>query len=385
MFCREICPADAAVVAGACPDVSALKKTHSRVLLLPVDVLVPRLQVALQFPFPFLVTHQQVHPAALPESRRACRHAVAGAPATRIARLLRVVHIVEVPEERQTRLVRKTQAEHLAHESVMRPVAALGVGNPSRGILTFQVHVHHQRILALLLRTAPQVSVGGLLLVHLHLVHHIGRQVFERNSRVALEEVLTVDQQVAHEFPVHGDAAAVLYLHARQLFHQSVEHRSFRQLEGIGVVDQRVVLHHHHHLRGLHHGLFQLISLLQQDCSRPNAIFPATSLHGDRHCLLFISFLAETQYHGRYSSSHLDYSISNHWKITRPIRIISRTLHRIKDFLHLSCPAQHFNFHLRQRLTGKIVIHTARNLKTVIYHNARISLGLKKQQAKYDI
>ncbi len=94
-------------------------------------------------------------------------------------------------------------------------------------------------------------------MVRLYALHHIGRQVFEGYVGIAVKEVLSVDQQIAHAIAVDRDDAAGIQFHAGQTGYQLVEHGAFGEVEGIGVVHNGVALHHHHHAGCRNGGLVQ--------------------------------------------------------------------------------------------------------------------------------
>ena len=174
-------------------------------------------------------------------------------PVAPLSRPSRVVGVVDVSEHGQARAVREAQGEEPSQIFVLRAVCRLRVGYPADGVLLLEVHVHHQRAVGFL--PSRKLFQIRLLLEHLYLVHHVGRQVLEGDFRVTPEEVLAVDEQVADDPAVHGDHAVVLQLGPRQLFDERVEHGALRQLEGVGVVYDGVPLHHHLDFRGRHHGL----------------------------------------------------------------------------------------------------------------------------------
>ena len=88
--------------------------------------------------------------------------------------------------------------------------------------------------------------------IDLDFVHRVSGQILDRHLGAAREEVLAVHEQAVHPAAVHRDDPVFFQFHAGQHGDELVEHRPFGQLEGVGVVDERVPFHHHHQLRGLH-------------------------------------------------------------------------------------------------------------------------------------
>ena len=82
---------------------------------------------------------------------------------------------------------------------------------------------------------AAQVVVVGGAVVHLDVLHRIGRQVLECYLGVSGKEVLAVHHQTLNKLAVHLDLT-VLQLSTGQLGYQRVEHRAFGQLKGGGIV-----------------------------------------------------------------------------------------------------------------------------------------------------
>ena len=139
------------------------------------------------------------------------------------------------------------ESEDTSQIAVLRAHAALGIQQIAAMILTFQTHIHH---VVLLLHVAPHhLTLTGTLVIHLHVLHDVVRQVVEHYLVVALEEVLAVECQVIHLLPVDVDVAVALQFCPRHLAHQSVEHRPFRQVEGRGVIHDGVTTIGNLHLR----------------------------------------------------------------------------------------------------------------------------------------
>ena len=83
------------------------------------------------------------------------------------------------------------------------------------------------------------------IVVGLHLIDHIRRQVLHHGVVVARHEVTTVELELAHFLTVDADLAVVVDLRTGERLHQSLNHRTFRHTEGIGVIDYRIVADHH--------------------------------------------------------------------------------------------------------------------------------------------
>ena len=142
----------------------------------------------------------------------------------------------------------EAQPEQLRLVAVAASASHVGIGNVAFVVLAFQVDVHHQRLVA---RITPKKPCGlARLVVHLHGLHRVGRQVLERHEGVALEEVAAIEEQARHEPPIDIDAPIVVQRNARQLAHKGMEHAALGQRERVGVVDHSVATLKHLDLGG---------------------------------------------------------------------------------------------------------------------------------------
>ena len=109
----------------------------------------------------------------------------------------------------------------------------------------------------------------------------VGGQVLEHELAVVAEELLAVEQQVVHELAFVVDASVRLHLHARQLTDECVEHGTFGQDEGVGVVDDGVALVVELYLRGGDGHLFHCAGLWRQVEGRQTAFVLAPAYFVD--------------------------------------------------------------------------------------------------------
>ena len=190
-----------------------------------------------------------------------------GRPFTLLTGCAVIVQVIGIGKEHQSRMVVKPHAEESAKKLSVVPALLIpveresptpfGIGYPSPCILLLQPHIHHQQLLRRLL-LGLSLHVVRHPLITRHVLHHIGRHVLQQQFAVAVEEVLPVQQHRVDGFPVHIDDTALFHRHARQFLDEFVEHRAFCQIEGIGIIDERVAIHVELQLRRLHHHLVQL-------------------------------------------------------------------------------------------------------------------------------
>ena len=148
----------------------------------------------------------------------------------------------------------EAQAEALQLVTVVGAIARLQVRRAADAVFPLQDDVHRVFLLVLVVDAEVFVLLR-LLLIDLDVLHREVRQVLEHNLVLALEEVGTVERQIVYLLAVDKDLAIVLQFHTGQLFDESVEHRAFGHVEGVGIEYQRIAAPHHFYFRGLHHHL----------------------------------------------------------------------------------------------------------------------------------
>ena len=190
---------------------------------------------------------------------------------SRIARVLPVavvvvvavaIDIVRVAEEGDARLRREAQGKGTGVVVVVGAVARRGICNPSDAVLPFQYHVNGQLPLDAVEVLGTHAHHGqplGCPFIDFHVLHHIGGQVVECHLGIALEEIFAVDQQALHLAAIDEDLPVGLQSHAWQHGDELVKHGTRLQLEGVGMIDHRVAVHHHLNLCGRDRHLAQRV------------------------------------------------------------------------------------------------------------------------------
>ena len=163
--------------------------------------------------------------------------------------------IVGIGIDRYARLRREAQGEEAPQPSGVRSAAGFHISQPSNLILSFERHIHHET--SVIHFSSHHLAHFALLVVELDILHRICGQVVEHDVVVAFEEILPVEQQALHLFPVDEDSSVALQPRPRELPHQCVEHGTFRQIESVGVVYERVAPRIEFNFRGCHGGLSQ--------------------------------------------------------------------------------------------------------------------------------
>ena len=98
--------------------------------------------------------------------------------------------------------------------------------------------------------------------IDLDLADRIGRQVLQSHLRIATEEIPAVDKQALDEPPVDKYLSVSRQPCPRQSGDECVEHAAFRQIEGVGIVHNRITAHHHLYLRSLDGHLLQFVNIM---------------------------------------------------------------------------------------------------------------------------
>ena len=141
-------------------------------------------------------------------------------PCRCLTRTAVVIEVVEIAEERHTRVVGEAQGKESGQIAVMGAATSLYVGNPSSVVLFLERHVHDVSLITEFLM--EMLAEHARLVIDLYVFHHVGRQVVEHDFMVLGEE----EQQTLHILAVDIDASVVLELHARHLSDETVEHAS---------------------------------------------------------------------------------------------------------------------------------------------------------------
>ena len=187
-----------------------------------------------------------------------------------------LVDVVEIAEQRGTQVVGEVETEQTGEVGFFSLLFAqsathFGVGHRAVVVFAFQRHVH--RVFTLFDITSQQTALVGLCFEHLDFLDRVVGQVVEHDTVASTEEVLAVEREVVNLAPVDEDLSVALQLHARQLLDESVEHRTFRHIERIGIIHHRVAAIGNLHLGGSHSHLVQLLfPSNQQTISRPSPV-----------------------------------------------------------------------------------------------------------------
>ena len=179
---------------------------------------------------------------------------------TAFARRAVVVQVVGIGIDADARMVAEAHGKETGEEALVTATSCLHIAEPSDGVFLLQLHIHDV-VLVVLLVAAQPLGLLGEFVVDLHFLHSVGRQVVEHHGVVATEELLAVEQQALHELAVVVYLSVLLQFHAWHLLDEGIEHGAFSQLEGVGIVDQRVATIVEHHLRCRHLHLLQGVAL----------------------------------------------------------------------------------------------------------------------------
>ena len=168
----------------------------------------------------------------------------------------REVAVVDIVGITHKRIAHGTKGFHGRQSDAVAPIRAdakVGIGLQTFAHASLGHKLQHEVVVTVVQSRHPcQVA---LLLVSLHLVNHIRRQVLHHCIVVARHEVATVHLEFPHALAVDADLAVVVNLRARQCLHQRLDDAALGNTEGVGIVHHRVVLHQHLRQIGGYHRL----------------------------------------------------------------------------------------------------------------------------------
>ena len=122
----------------------------------------------------------------------------------------------------------------------MGAYTGFGIRQPANLVFMFQNHVHHES--AVIQIHLQSLAAFACLVVELHMLHGIARQIVQQYGIVAFEKVLSVEQYALHLLSVYKNTPIALQLHTGKLFHKRIQHRALCQIEGICIIDERIPL-----------------------------------------------------------------------------------------------------------------------------------------------
>ena len=169
--------------------------------------------------------------------------------------LIVAVHIVAARISGEAVQVMDLHAEQAGHVAFVCASPQLCVSHGRLVVFTLEPHIHHQSLEVPLAFIAREAVLR--LLVHLHVLHHIGGQIGKEGLPVIVEEVLSVEQQGVHQ-PSVGIDFPVLEFQTGHLLEDVIQHEAVLRHESIGIVYQRVVLEIELDFAGLHLQLAQV-------------------------------------------------------------------------------------------------------------------------------
>ena len=152
-------------------------------------------------------------------------------------------------------MVSIVKSEETSQIAVVSAESSLDVSQQTAIVLALQLHVHH--IILFLNLFAFPLAVLRRLVVDLDVLHGVVRQVVEHHFVVAFEEIFAVECQVVNLLAVDIDVTVVFQLCAGHLADETVEHGTFRKVEGGSVVDYCVTAVSDFHFRSRYDNTLQ--------------------------------------------------------------------------------------------------------------------------------
>ena len=176
--------------------------------------------------------------------------AVQAAPIRPVAvfvHLLILADVVHLPKDGGATAIGEVRGKHLADVAVVSACAEVDVCHPRRLIFVLNREVHHGSLVRV--EFAAKLLLLVRLLIHLHVLHGVGRHVGERRTHIA-EEGFAVHENLTHRLALKGEVAVLVNGNAGQLLHHCGERSVGRKAQSLGVKQEGVGLHGHHAREG---------------------------------------------------------------------------------------------------------------------------------------
>ena len=154
-----------------------------------------------------------------------------------------VVHVVGIAHECVSDVAEGLHGRQAHAVAVVGAVAHVGVHLQSASCAALGDELEHEVLVAVVY--ASQLCQVALLVVCLHLVYDVRRQVLHHGVVVARHEVASVHLESLDVLSVYGYASVVVDLCPGQGLHECFYDRAFRHAECVGIVYYCVVLDYH--------------------------------------------------------------------------------------------------------------------------------------------
>ena len=185
--------------------------------------------------------------------------------------------IVHLPKDGGATAVGEVRGKHLADVAVVSASAEVDVCHPRRLIFLLNREVNHGSLVRVEFATKLLLLVR--LLIHLHVLHGVGRHVGECRTHIA-EEGFAVHENLTHRLALKGEVAVFVNGNAGQLLHHCGERSVGRKAQSFGVKQEGVGLHGHHAREG---GDLRFVELVrfsrERECAKVNGGFLGGQLH----------------------------------------------------------------------------------------------------------
>ena len=158
-------------------------------------------------------------------------------------------------------MVGGTHRKQTGHIHIVIGTAGIDITHPSYVVLLLQIDIHDKPLIRYNFLIHEFAELARLL-IHLHCVYSIGRQILEHDFVISFEEVLAVEKKTLYKPAVHIYTSVRFKFCSGKLLYQRVKHRAFCQLKGVCIIYQRIILVIEFHFRGRNDDLIYLVDLL---------------------------------------------------------------------------------------------------------------------------
>ena len=179
---------------------------------------------------------------------------VATSPSATAAKVA-VVHIVGITHKRIAHVTEGFHRRQTDAVAAVRTDAHVRIRLQAFSDAALGDKFQHEVVVAVV--DSRQTAQVALLVVGLHLVDHIRRQILHHRIVVARHEVAPVHLKTLHVLAVDAHLAVVIDLRTWQRLDQRLDDRPLGHTIGVGIIHHRIVLDDHLGQVGRHHRLVQ--------------------------------------------------------------------------------------------------------------------------------
>ena len=148
--------------------------------------------------------------------------------------------IIKVTHQHKAHLVGKTRTHATRSIAVLRTARNVEIGHVATVHTLLDGEVDDGLLVAVF--NTRNTCLIGLLVVELHVLDDIHRDIFQGSLNVTQHELLTIKQDFLDHLAIDGDVAILVNLSTRDALNQFLNGRAFGCTVGIWIIHQRILL-----------------------------------------------------------------------------------------------------------------------------------------------